>query len=127
MRKNDLIKYLEGIKGNPEIVLWNGFVGDFQHIDSVSEQRLVKQTLDHYLEMCRLEEAIDLKDMTHQLSRPAKEQLTDYYKTTFEYEINEYVSSEDVKSKKYQAKKVYIIDTKPRGKKTFDRRGSIKY
>ena len=27
MKKNDLIKKLQQIEGNPEIVLWNGMVG----------------------------------------------------------------------------------------------------
>ena len=28
MKKNDLIKPLQTIEGNPDIVLWNGFVQD---------------------------------------------------------------------------------------------------
>lgn len=28
MRKNDLIELLQSIKGNPEIMFWNGLVGD---------------------------------------------------------------------------------------------------
>lgn len=32
MRKNDLIKKLQEIEGNPEIVLYNSFVDDWQHI-----------------------------------------------------------------------------------------------
>ncbi len=28
MRKNDLIALLENIKGNPEIVMWNGYVDE---------------------------------------------------------------------------------------------------
>lgn len=37
MRKNDLIKMLESIKGNPEIMFWNGIVGDVVPISSKME------------------------------------------------------------------------------------------
>jgi len=32
MRKNDLIKILENVKGNPEIMLWNGHIHDVMPI-----------------------------------------------------------------------------------------------
>ena len=32
MKKNELIAKLQAIKGNPDIVLWNGTVGDYQYI-----------------------------------------------------------------------------------------------
>jgi len=32
MRKNDLIKLPNQIEGNPEVVLWNGYVGDYTNI-----------------------------------------------------------------------------------------------
>lgn len=44
MRKNDLIAKLQNIKGNPEVVLWNGFVGDYQHLAEPTEGDLVKKT-----------------------------------------------------------------------------------
>lgn len=34
MKKNDLIKVLENISGNPEIMLWDELVNDLQEIDS---------------------------------------------------------------------------------------------
>lgn len=45
MRKNKLIELLNSIPGNPDIVIWNGFVGDIQDIDSeIVERELVKHT-----------------------------------------------------------------------------------
>jgi hypothetical protein len=37
MRKNDLIKLLQEIDGNPEVSLWNGFVGDWMPISKEIE------------------------------------------------------------------------------------------
>ena len=41
MKKNDLIELLNGIKGNPDIVLWNGMVGDYMHIKGLEEGDLL--------------------------------------------------------------------------------------
>lgn len=43
MRKNDLIKRLQEIEGNPEIVVWNGFVEDYQPLKGLSIQLIVKE------------------------------------------------------------------------------------
>ena len=40
MRKNELIAQLSKMKGNPEIIVYNGFVDDYHHIDSLSLQEL---------------------------------------------------------------------------------------
>ena len=56
MKKNDLIKLLNSIEGNPDIVLWNGFVRDYQDISKeLVKGDLVKISLDWYLETCRME------------------------------------------------------------------------
>ncbi|EON7637065.1 hypothetical protein ABV23_RS01045 [Escherichia coli] len=45
MKKNDLIKMLQGIEGNPEIVIWNGYVDDYMNISTGIEKiTLVKET-----------------------------------------------------------------------------------
>ena len=60
MKKNDLIKLLNTIEGNPDVALWNGFVGDYQDISKeLVKGDLVKMSLDWYLEMCRIERCID--------------------------------------------------------------------
>lgn len=35
MRKNKLIEILQSMSGNPEIVMWNGYVGDFMPIGNI--------------------------------------------------------------------------------------------
>ena len=62
MRKNDLIKILEGIKGNPEIVLWNGFVEDVQQIGKeLAPVELHKLTFEGYKERINLERVLKNK------------------------------------------------------------------
>ena len=79
MRKNDLIAKLQAIKGNPEVLLWNGFVGDYQRLEKITEGDLVKETEKNYLEMCRLENARDAKDWNLQLSEKEVQDLKKIY------------------------------------------------
>ena len=59
MRKNDLIKLLQAIEGNPDIVLWNGIVGDYQNISTkLVEGELYKQTFEDYFESFRKERCV---------------------------------------------------------------------
>lgn len=126
MRKNDLIAKLQAIKGNPEVLLWNGFVGDYQHLAEPTEGDLVKVTEEHYLEMCRLQNAIDSKDWNLQLSEKEVQELKKIYRT-FKYEHNNYVTQEDVKAKRYRKKMVLYITAKPRGETSYGRGGNLYY
>lgn len=126
MKKNDLIKKLQGIKGNPEVMLWNGIVRDYMPIKGLVQQELVKESKEHYLEMCRLELCRDLKDWTYQLPEQVKERLGKYY-SKFGYEQNEYVTEQDIKEKKYLSKKVMVLDAKKTGKTYHDHLGKIEY
>lgn len=59
MRKNDLIKILESLKGSPEIVVWNGFVEDVQQIGKeLVPVELHKLTFEGYKERINLERVL---------------------------------------------------------------------
>lgn len=126
MRKNDLIKQLQELKGNPEVVLWNGHVGDYMHIGNLVESDLVKIEQKHWLDMCLLEDRIDRKDWNYQMPAEEVQRLRKLY-AEIPYEIDEYVSEEQIKQKKYKRKAVVFLQPKPRGIKTFDRLGGIEY
>ena len=127
MKKSKLIALLNALPGDPDVKLWNGFVGDWVEIDTkLVEQELVKQTLEHWLEMIRLEGCHERKDWTYQIPSDEVASLTKAYKR-HEWELNEYVTAEDIKSKRYAAKRVVIMQAKDKGMKTFDRFGDIRY
>ena len=46
MRKNQLIELLQGIKGNPEVMVWNGLVDDYMPLGSIDTNTLYKQSID---------------------------------------------------------------------------------
>ena len=127
MRKNDLIKLLQTIEGNPDIVLWNGIVGDYQNISTkLVEGDLVKKTLKGYLEHNRMVRCLKENDWQYQLTNEEVEYLTNIYKT-FDYEQDNYVTQEDIKEKRYRKKRVVYIQPKESGWTFFDRRIKVEY
>jgi hypothetical protein len=128
MRKNELIELLATIDGNPEIVLWNGMVGDYMHIDNkLVEGDLVKMTLDYYLRTNLLRDCRDAKnwDLVH--TPEEVQELKSAYKKYVAWETNQYVTDNDVENKRYKRKRVFYIDAKKRNQTFHDRMGSIEY
>lgn len=128
MRKNQLIKLLESVEGNPEIKMWNGFVQDYTEINkTLVKIRLVKMTLEYYLESCKLEKCRDLNDWTYKLSEDEIINLSKSYKKVCKWDINYVVSNLDIESGKYKQKLVRIMQATTKGVSTWDRSGSISY
>jgi hypothetical protein len=128
MRKNDLIKLLQETKGNPEIVLWNGIVGDYMQIDNkLVEGELSKMTFEGLLHYYSLERKRDENDWNYELTEEEKQGLLKNYKDNYKWEINQFVNKEDIKRKTHKSKRVLYINAKISGKSHNDRLGSIYY
>ena len=125
MRKNDLITYLESIKGNPEVLLWNGFVSDWHSIEPCIT-KLTKMDKKYFLELRRLQRCIDTENWEYQLTAEELQQAEKSY-SNHEYEYYEFFDQEDLKEKRYKQKQVIMLQGKPRGVKTWDRLGGIEY
>ncbi len=130
MKKSQLIEMLNTIEGNPEIKIWNGYVGDFMDLDLTPVPvRLVKMTEAYLLEMVRLEQCMDTgaDRATHKLSDGDIADTKRCYKQYHDWEHNQFVTDQAIKDKSYKARKVIMLNPKPRGKKTFDRIGTMEY
>ena len=130
MKKSKLIELLNAIPGNPEIKLWNGMVGDWMDISpTIVPSDLVKMNLAYWLESCRLQDCADLKNWEYQMPAEEVKKLTARHKRgdVNKWEMNPYVTLEDIKNKNYSMKTVYILNAKVKGEKTFDRFGDISY
>ena len=125
MKKDKLIELLQSIKGNPEIVIWNGFVGDYQPINNkITETFLYKETKHYQLEMINNER---LKDNLEPITINDVKDESDYELRNIFQEIN-YLRSRNKKIKDcYNKKRVAILETKTRNKTMYDRTGKIKY
>lgn len=126
MHKNDLIKKLQELEGNPEVLLWNGYVGDWTDIGNLSPSSLVKIQKDCWLESCRIKRCIERKDWSYQIPTEEVTVLSKQY-TKFSWEIDEFISEEDITEKRYKKKNVVFIQPKPRGEVSFDRLGRVNY
>ena len=128
MRKNDLIKMLENIKGNPEVVFWNSMVGDYMPLDKkLIEGFIFKMTQEAAVRYYEYERRSDLKDFSYSLTTEEKEDMIKAYKENYRWEHNEFVTDKDIKDRIYQSKRVVYLSAKPTGKTHWDRMGTIVY
>ena len=106
MKKNKLIKLLQSIKGNPEVMFYNAFVEDMVHI--------MPPTID---EQVRLKTEW-LKKFLHNEGKP--------YEGPEEWRYSG-SKLENLNPELYQRRKIIILEARFAGKSTFDRMGSISY
>lgn len=122
MRKNKLLEILNNIPGNPEIHLWNGFVGDYQPIKELVKVDLYKLSFKGYKERVNLQRM--LRDKLPAYSDEEIKQLYNKHKIG-QWELFSYYppSIEDG----YCKKSVYLVEAKTTGKSTVDRLGPLHY
>ena len=106
MKKNDLIKLLQEIEGNPQVMIWNGFVEDVTNIYPPEVDYLTRLKA-HIRKKC--------------VEMEGKE-----YKGHSPWQYSSY-KFEDLPSGDYEKKKIIILSARPEGKTTFDRMGKIEY
>lgn len=120
MRKNALIALLQEIEGNPEIVIWNGYVDDYMNIDKeMFSITLVKETEDFIFnglkgEWSQMNKSWDVPvEVLEKLRVRAKE----IHKKREHDFANPYVTEEEFESW-YGKKKLtkYVLAPKLRGK-----------
>lgn len=128
MKKSKLIAMLNALPGDPEIKLWNGFVGDWVDIDTkLVSIDLVRMNLAYWLESCRLQDCRDRNDWDYQMPAEEVAQLTKNYSKVCTWEENRYVTQEDIKEKRYNVKTVQIMQAKVKGENAWDRIGDVRY
>ena len=124
MRKNQLIEILKNIKGNPEIMIWNGIVEDMQPIaKGVVECKLYKMSFEGYKERVNLQRV--LKDNLPELPDDELKALYKKHKIG-QYEAFNYYPPDD-NDKAYNKKTVFVLEPKVTEKTHFDRLGTITY
>lgn len=127
MKKNKLIELLQSIKGNPEVKIWNGMVGDWMDVCLV-ESELVKESEEFLRWWIEAEWKQD--NNTETIPEDIQKQLDGVIKERCkgrEWDFpNNYVKDKERWYGKNR-KKIILIDGKKRGKTTFDRLGEISY
>ena len=118
MKKNDLIKYLQDIKGNPDVVFYNDFVDDWQHINKPIEEILVKTTKE-FAKM-----AINIEREELGMPKLTKEECKNLKESDYEL-ISPEIKSLDARC--YKIKKVILLSAKKRNKNGWNRMGNMSY
>lgn len=120
MRKNDLIKMLNEIEGNPEVVLWNGSVGDWMHINKPELFPFNRMKKSFVIQTKNLERKFryDLPEMTGEEIKKQKPE---------EWQIGNGNRFGVLKEENFEHKNRIVIQPKPRGIKSFDRAGTFEY
>lgn len=129
MRKNTLIRLLEGIPGNPNILLWNGFVEDWMDIDKeFVPVQMGKESLEFRYNAILHEKLEFGAELTEELKESAMSRAKELHKKSSSDILNPYV--EDIEIKEWYGSSVrtaYLINAKSRGIHSFDKAGSINY
>lgn len=130
MRKNALIKMLEKLDGNPEIMLWNGMVEDVVPIDSeLVETQLVQPSLAQTLRVVAYEHKTRLNDWDAELAPEQKEAITASYKKhrSRAWTLNEFVTLGDVSAGQYDMKTVFTLQSKKSNRTYYNRSVMVEY
>lgn len=124
MRKNELIKLLQGIEGNPEVRLWNPYVEDYNPILYVQVDTLYKESASFIFECLKAE--IYQREKRWELTSNEVEllefQAKQIHKNREYNPPNEYVTEEE-KDRWYQkrTKSIIVLSPKKVGKISYGR------
>jgi len=124
MKKNDLIKLLQSIEGNPNILIYNGFVEDYQDLD----KEYIEDTLYKY-DKTFIRNIINMERTHHGVLSNISDKEFDirWKKEDWDFK-NEFFGEENIKTRYGKnKKKVVLFNLKSRNKKVWDRMGSIEY
>lgn len=130
MKKSKLIKLLQEIEGDPDILLWNGMVSDWMDIHGLQEVALERSTLQGYSYYLNLERTVrdNLPPYSDgECKKAYKSSGADQWEVAdCDPEFRE-MRDRDLERGFIAQKSAFIIEAKPRGKKCWDRQGSIRY
>lgn len=130
MKKNDLIKMLQNIKGNPEIILWNSSVGDYNKIKKIHKTHLYKECRSFVTDIifCEMKKENPTLSNEEIRSKITKEEIDECMKNRDWEFANHFYNQEKMKWVYGKNKRtVVLVEPKKRNIETFDRLGKIKY
>ena len=67
MKKNELIESLNGIEGNPEIIIYNESFKDYMYLNVIKSDKLYKFNDEQYLKLINLERDEENEELLREL------------------------------------------------------------
>lgn len=126
MKKSKLLGLINSIEGDPDILLWNGYVEDWMNISGLVKADLVKSSFKEYCNRVKFEKRRDLRNWDYELSEADIKDCRKRHRK-IPWEFNEWVTQEDIDKGYYNVKPVVLISAKSRGIDSWDRIGNISY
>lgn len=117
MKKSELIRELEKLSGDPEVVLWNGIAEDWMPISTVGCVRLTKPTKS------RFSATLKLEAMERSQTLPTEKEVDTAYRQ-LDWRVLGPVFSGPVEGRN---KSVIMLQASLRGKSMWDRLGTVRY
>lgn len=112
MKVKHIIKQLENLNPETEIVSWNGLVSDImQNENELVELTLYKLKFEWYVKFCNLEDGVSEMD-DERLAH-----LKKMYRKHYRYEYDPEAHNSETRHM-YNTKKVYMVNPKASGKKS---------
>ena len=136
MKKKYLIKLLEGVSDDAEVLIWNGNVEDFQDISTCPENVvLTRSSLSRWYSLLKYEFMKNLSRVEGGwvlLDKDQKKQCYDkakkMYRKTLEDSMKGFTYSPYKDTfRGEESKEAIFLHTTSRGLETFDRLGSVSY
>lgn len=121
MKKQELIDYLQNIKGNPDVIFYNGFVDDWHNI-SIEENILSREVANDVEYRKILDFERDEKGINPITDNEFSNWIKKHKKG--KWILNEI---EECSLYKIQKKKIILIQAKIKGENYFDRCGKMSY
>jgi hypothetical protein len=90
------------------------------------EDTVVKETKDHYIEMCRVRKCVEVKDFAFTFSESEHSSLSKSYRS-IKWTTNPYVTGKDIREKRYKEKRVFYLQGKIKGETMIGWHTTVKY
>lgn len=118
MKRSKLVEFLNSLDGNPDILLWNSHTNDYADIaDDFDVRQLVKISLDAYIQYVEDSRKNESKQKDFKLSEDEIKYLTKLYNEQQDWEINPWVTDDEVANEIYTTKQVLLLKPVERIKK----------
>jgi hypothetical protein len=128
MKKSKLISLLEQIEGDPDIMLWDDHMNDCQDVNpTIEEHQLVRISFEAYVRFIESERKVSQNNPEYKLPDTEITKVKKLFTDQHAWEINPWVTEEDIKNKIYTTKKVYIVKPKHKDKAIPERFTKQKY
>jgi hypothetical protein len=127
MKKSKLIELLEQVEDDSEILLWDYHNNDYQDITPYfTKQQLARASFEAYVNFIE-EERKQLHGDHYTLTNDEFEYLKTLYAEQYGWEINPWVTEEDIQGDIFKVKNAYILNALQREKIIHERFTKHKY